>query len=107
MSGRLTRDEVEKIAQLAHLELTPEEVERYTPQLADILEYAARLAEVDPGGETDDATWHPGGDACPQRNDEPRASLDRDATLANAPDGVADRGLDDGGFFRVPRVLGS
>ena len=107
MSDRLTRDEVEKIAALAHLELTPDEVEMYTPQLADILEYAARLAEVDPGGETDDATWHPGGDACPQRRDQPRPSLDRDATLSNAPDGVADRRSDDGGFFRVPRVLGS
>lgn len=107
MPGRLTRDEVERIAALAHLELTPDEVERYTPQLADILEYAARLAEVDPGGDADDATWHAGGDACPQRDDQPRASLDRDATLTNAPDGVADRRSDDGGFFRVPRVLGS
>ena len=107
MPGRLTRDEVERIAALAHLELTPEEVERYTPQLADILEYAARLAEVDPGGDADDATWHPGGGAGPQRDDDARPSLDRDATLSNAPDGVADRRTNDGGFFRVPRVLGS
>ena len=107
MPGRRTRSDIEKIAALAHLELTPEEVERYTPQLADILEYAERLAEVDPGAGAGDATWHPGGDACPQRNDHSRPSLDRDATLANAPDGVADRRSDGGGFFRVPRVLGS
>ncbi len=107
MSDRLTRDEVEKIAALAHLELTPDEVERYTPQLADILEYAERLAEVDPGAAMGDATWHPGGEVCPQRDDNPGSSLGRDASLANAPDGVADRRSADGGFFRVPRVLGS
>ena len=107
MPGRLTRADVERIAALAHLELTPEEVERYTPQLADILDYAARLAEVDPGGAAGDETWHPAGDTCPQRSDRPRPSLDRDATLANAPDGVADPKSGGGGFFRVPRVLGS
>ena len=107
MSDRLTSADVERIAALAHLELTPDEVERFTPQLADILEYAARLAEVDPGAAAGDASWHPGGDACPQRDDTPAPSLHRDATLANAPDGVADRSSDSGGFFRVPRVLGS
>lgn len=107
MPDRLTTADVERIAALAHLELTPDEVERFTPQLADILEYAARLAEVDPGAAAGDASWHPGGDACPQRDDAPAPSLRRDATLGNAPDGIADRRSNRGGFFRVPRVLGS
>jgi aspartyl-tRNA(Asn)/glutamyl-tRNA(Gln) amidotransferase subunit C len=38
------------IAQLARLDLTPEEVERYTPQLSRVLAHVAELAEVDIGG---------------------------------------------------------
>lgn len=104
MSERLTRAAVERIAALAHLELTPREIDLFTPQLADILEYAERLQRVDVAGVPDE--WHPGGLACPQRDDRVGPSLARDDALANAPDGVADRGSDAGGFFRVPRVLG-
>ena len=104
MPDRLTRADVERIAALAHLDLTPEEVDLFTPQLADILEYAERLQEVDVSGA--DESWHPGGADCPRRPDTVRPSLARDQTLANAPDGVADRASEAGGFFRVPRVLG-
>ena len=102
MSDRLTRRDVDRIAALAHLELTNEEAELFTRQLADILRYAERLQAVD----TQDAgaTWRPGESACPQRADTVRPSLNRDETLSNAPDGVA--GQDQTGFFRVPRVIG-
>ncbi len=107
MPDRLTRADVERIAALAHLDLTPEEVDLFTPQLADVLEYAQRLAAVDAGGAGDGATGRPpGGADCPRRPDSVRPSLDREATLANAPDGVAAGAAEDGGFFRVPRVLG-
>ena len=43
----LTIEEVEHIAELARLELTEEEKERYREQLSDILEYAARLQALD------------------------------------------------------------
>jgi aspartyl-tRNA(Asn)/glutamyl-tRNA(Gln) amidotransferase subunit C len=46
----VSREEVMYIAQLARLDLTPEEVERFTPQLNRVLEHAAELAEVDVGG---------------------------------------------------------
>ena len=46
----VTREEVMYVAQLARLDLTPEEVERFTPQLNRVLEHAAELAEVDIGG---------------------------------------------------------
>ena len=104
MSDRLTRTDVERIAALAHLDLTEEEVETFTPQLAAILEYAERLQGVDVSG-ADDA-WQPGGAACPQRPDTVQPSLARDEMLANAPDGAAAGQSDRGGFFRVPRVLG-
>ena len=104
MSDRLTRADVERIAALAHLDLTPDEIDLFTPQLADILEYAEKLQGVDVSG-VDDA-WHPGGADCPRRADTVRPSLGRDETLLNAPDGVAAAGSETGGFFRVPRVLG-
>jgi aspartyl-tRNA(Asn)/glutamyl-tRNA(Gln) amidotransferase subunit C len=43
----LTIAEVEHIAELARLNLTPEEKERYRQQLSAVLEYAARLQEID------------------------------------------------------------
>lgn len=104
MPDRLTRADVERIAALAHLDLTPDEIDLFTPQLADVLAYAERLQEVDVRG-ADDAR-HPGGIDCPRRPDAVLPSLDRAAVLANAPDGVADGASDAGGFFRVPRVLG-
>jgi aspartyl-tRNA(Asn)/glutamyl-tRNA(Gln) amidotransferase subunit C len=48
----VTREEVMYIARLAHLELTPEEIERFTPQLNRVLEHVAELAEVDVGDVT-------------------------------------------------------
>jgi len=104
MPDRLTRADVERIAALAHLDLTPEEIDLFTPQLGDILEYAKRLQGVDVSGADD--TWHPGGPDCPRRPDTVRPSLDREATLSNAPDGVTAGAPETGGFFRVPRVLG-
>ena len=44
---KLSKQEVEHIAELARLELTEEEVERFRSQLSDILEYADRLQALD------------------------------------------------------------
>lgn len=46
----VTPEEVLYIARLARLQLTPEEIERFTPQLNRVLEHAAELGEVDVGG---------------------------------------------------------
>jgi aspartyl-tRNA(Asn)/glutamyl-tRNA(Gln) amidotransferase subunit C len=46
----VSREDIVYIAKLAHLELTPEEIERFTPQLNRVLKHAAELAEVDVGG---------------------------------------------------------
>jgi aspartyl-tRNA(Asn)/glutamyl-tRNA(Gln) amidotransferase subunit C len=43
----LTRDEVAKIAHLARLALTDEELDHYGRQLSAVLDYAARLNELD------------------------------------------------------------
>jgi aspartyl-tRNA(Asn)/glutamyl-tRNA(Gln) amidotransferase subunit C len=43
----LSRDDVEKIAQLARLELTESEKSLYQEQLSAILDYASRLNQLD------------------------------------------------------------
>ena len=90
----LTIADVERIAALAHLELTDEEKRLFTRQLADILNYAEQLQAIDTTGVP--ATAH-----VAARPDEPRPSLPVEDVLANAPDGAPDAGL-----FRVPRVIG-
>ena len=97
MSSRLTVADVERIAALAHLELTAEERELFRRQLADILTYAEQVQAVDTSGVA--PTDHVLGERT-ERSDEPHASLPIDEALANAPDAAADAG-----FFRVPRVI--
>ena len=98
MSSPLTKSDVQRIARLAHLDLTDEEQALFTHQLAQILEYAERLQEVDT---TDvSATWHPGRSVGPLRPDTPRPSLVNDDALANAP------APGPSGLFRVPKVIG-
>ena len=98
MSTRLTRADVERIAALAHLDLTADETALFTGQLAQILEYAERLREVDTSQVS--ATWHPRGGAAALRDDVRRPSLARDDALAGAPDAAPE------GLFRVPKVIG-
>jgi aspartyl-tRNA(Asn)/glutamyl-tRNA(Gln) amidotransferase subunit C len=94
----LTIADVERIAALAHLELSADEKALFTRQLADILAYAEQVQAVDTSGVP--ATAHVLAERI-ERGDEPRDSLPRDEALANAPD--ADR---EAGLFRVPRVIG-
>ena len=50
MNAPLGPDDVARVAALAHLALTPEEAARFTPELAEILEYAAAIQAVDTSG---------------------------------------------------------
>ena len=99
MAAPLTRDDVERVAALAQLELTSDEVSLFTQQLADVLTYAAELQAVDTTGVP--ATAHVGHAWRAERDDQPRPSLQVADALANAPDGALEAGL-----FRVPRVIG-
>ena len=97
MPERISRADVAHVANLARLSLTDDELDRYTEQLADILQHAEDVAALDTSGV--EPTAHP----LPLRNvlraDEVRPSLDRDEVLAQAP--AAENGM-----FRVPRILG-
>ena len=92
--------DVRKVAKLAHLEITDEEVAIYTPQMATIVEYVEQLNELN----TDDVEPMLGGLTVEGevtdtiRSDEIRESFTRDQALSEAPSGVA-------GHFQVPKVL--
>ena len=93
----LTRDEARRIADLAHLALSDDELSRFTPQLSAILEMAASLAHIDTTGiaPTTQALALP-----IERDDHEQTSLARASALAAAPDAAVEAGL-----FKVPRVL--
>jgi aspartyl-tRNA(Asn)/glutamyl-tRNA(Gln) amidotransferase subunit C len=92
----LTIEEVEHIARLARLKLSDEEKSRYREQLSAILEYAARLQDLDTTGIPPTSSVLPPRTVL--RADKPGPCLSRDELLANAPDTAA-------GQFRVPPVL--
>jgi aspartyl-tRNA(Asn)/glutamyl-tRNA(Gln) amidotransferase subunit C len=92
----LTLEEVEHIAHLARLRLTPQEKERYRQQLSAILDYAARLQALDTSGIPPTASVLPPRSML--RPDQPRPGLTLEEVLGNAPDVEADQ-------FRVPPVL--
>lgn len=99
MSGPpgLGREDVAHVAALARLTLTEEELERFTDQLARVIDHARDVAALDVDGVA--PTAHP----LPLRNvlrpDEVRPSLAREDVLAGAPEVEDDR-------FRVPRIVG-
>jgi aspartyl-tRNA(Asn)/glutamyl-tRNA(Gln) amidotransferase subunit C len=96
----ITKSDVEKVAQLAHLEITPAELKVFAPQMAEIVSYVEQLNEVDtsnvapalggltPEGEATDSS----------REDTISLSLGQKTALAEAPDAAS-------GHFRVPKVL--
>jgi aspartyl-tRNA(Asn)/glutamyl-tRNA(Gln) amidotransferase subunit C len=92
----LTKEEVEHIAKLARLELTDEQKELYRSQLSNILDYIAKLNELD----TKDVppTFGGGLDQMPLRVDEVHPSLSTDALLKNAPQSEDDQ-------FKIPPVF--
>ncbi len=97
-------DEVGRVAELANLELTAEEVPRMQRDLNAILGYIAQLNEVDttgvePMAQVGDAIGIVNaGDGDALRLDQLRPSVDRRAVMASAPDS-------DGRFFKVPKVI--
>jgi aspartyl-tRNA(Asn)/glutamyl-tRNA(Gln) amidotransferase subunit C len=90
----LTRDQVLHVARLARLELSEEEVERFSGELSKVLDHVGTIGEL--GDLADVApTSHVVELENVLRADEPRPSLPRDVALANAPDPAP-------GGFRVP-----
>lgn len=93
----LSPQDVARLAELARIELSDEELERMAPQLEVILDAVAQIANV--AGDDIPLTSH----AVPLtnvfRDDEVRPGLTQEEALASAP-------AVDEGRFRVPRILG-
>jgi aspartyl-tRNA(Asn)/glutamyl-tRNA(Gln) amidotransferase subunit C len=96
----INESDIAKIAQLAHLEITPEELNTFAPQMAEIVTYVEQLNALDTGciepalggltpeGEKTDSS----------REDAVSPSLGQKVALEEAPDPAS-------GYFRVPKVL--
>ncbi len=96
MAQRISKQDVEKVAKLARLQLSEAEIEQFTDQLGAILEYVEKMNELN----TDNV--EPLAHCLPISNvfraDEVKESLGTEKTLANAPE-------HDGEFFKVPKIL--
>jgi aspartyl-tRNA(Asn)/glutamyl-tRNA(Gln) amidotransferase subunit C len=108
-SSKVTVEDVERVAELAHLELKPEETPAMLRDLNAILDYVAQLNELDTTGVTPLAQvselgsglgseLQEGAGVSVLRADLPVPSLDRAAVMPQAPE-------TDGAFFKVPKVI--
>jgi aspartyl-tRNA(Asn)/glutamyl-tRNA(Gln) amidotransferase subunit C len=88
--------DIAKVARLARMGLTPEELERFGAQLGVILEHAARVQALPTEGVS--PTSHPLPMVNAFRADEVHACLDREEVLDQAPERH-------GPYFRVPPFL--
>ena len=93
---QISKEEIRHIANLSMLNLTEEEVEKYTQDMQDILNFAETInnANTEGTGETMGALEIYN----VLRKDEVRESMDRDLLLQNAPE-------QDVGMFKVPPVV--
>jgi aspartyl-tRNA(Asn)/glutamyl-tRNA(Gln) amidotransferase subunit C len=94
----LKREDVQRIAELARLELSAGELEMFTRQLGDILTYVEQIRALDTTGvaPTSQVLNRP-----VDRDDEPQSTLSREDLMRNAPDAAPEAG-----HFKVPRVIG-
>lgn len=101
MSDNVTVQDVKRVAELAHLELAPEETGGMLRDLNAILDYVAELNEIDTQGvEPLAQVSELQGEAhtAALRADARVPSLDRAAVMGEAPE-------TDGAFFKVPKVI--
>jgi aspartyl-tRNA(Asn)/glutamyl-tRNA(Gln) amidotransferase subunit C len=93
---KITPEEVEHVARLARLALSPDEINTFTGQMDAILAYVETLNQLDTSGIVPTSHAVPVENAF--RDDTVRPSIGVENALANAPDRVED-------FFRVPKVI--
>jgi aspartyl-tRNA(Asn)/glutamyl-tRNA(Gln) amidotransferase subunit C len=97
MSEKISLDDARKVAKLARLALSDQQLAHYAGQLQSILGYVEKIGEVDTSG------VEPMAHAVPLHNvlreDVVEPALSVEQVLQNAP-------ATDGAFFRVPKVIG-
>ena len=91
----ISTDDVKHVAKLARLELTDDEINKYSKQLDSIIKYVEQMNEVDTTG------IEPMPHAIPvynvMREDVVKYEQTKEELMANAP-------YEEDGFFRVPKI---
>jgi aspartyl-tRNA(Asn)/glutamyl-tRNA(Gln) amidotransferase subunit C len=94
---KITEEEVRKVADLANLRLSPDEVTRMAREMDAVLTHVDELNQLDTTGvEPMAQVLYAGGDSL--RDDEPGPTLANEDVTANAV-------ISGAGFFKVPRVI--
>lgn len=93
---RISKDQVEHIAELAHIELTEEEKNLFTEQFNRILEFFEKIDSVDTEGIP--PTYHVFDLVNVFRKDETEEPLSKESVLRNAP-------RREENFFKSPRII--
>ena len=101
MTDKVTKEDVERVAELAHLKLTSNETGSMVHDLNAILDYVAQLNELDttsvvPLAQVSDLAGADG--ASVLRADELKPSLNRAEVMSQSPE-------TDQAFFKVPKVI--
>jgi aspartyl-tRNA(Asn)/glutamyl-tRNA(Gln) amidotransferase subunit C len=95
----LSEADVRRVAELANLELTPEEVRQMAEDLGEVLTHMEKLNELDTAGVAPMAqVLFEADPEATLRADRDRPGLGSEKALANAP-------LAGAGFFKVPQVI--
>jgi len=92
----INRAEVERVALLARISLSDEEVDRLVREFDAFLGYIETLQEIDTEGVL--PTAHPISLPTPTRPDQPADAMDAELAVANAPEAA-------GSAFLVPKVI--
>lgn len=96
---KITEKDVLYVAALANLELTPDEVRQFVPQLDAILGYMDKLNELDTTNvEPMAQVVYEGDETATLRADSDRSGFTPEIALANAPEPGP-------GYFKVPKVI--
>jgi len=93
----ITKEEIKKIASLAKINISDDELDNYSDQISKILEYMSTLNQVDTSKVKEFSNELFENDQS-LREDVVEASLSRDDILKLAPNS-------DGVYFKVPKVI--
>ena len=97
-SNNISSKEVKKIAKLAKLKLTDDEITLYSSQMSQIINYISQLNEVDTSNIDPLSNMIDNNNVI--REDKIKESLDKSISLKNAPQS-------DGEFILVPKIIRS
>jgi aspartyl-tRNA(Asn)/glutamyl-tRNA(Gln) amidotransferase subunit C len=96
---KLTEEQVRAVAELAHLELSADEIHRMAHDLDGILTHIDKLNEIDTANvEPMAQVIYKAEETATLRDDLERPTLSNDDALANAPQAGA-------GYFKIPKVI--